>query len=331
MKTNGQFPVHLQKTRRQQRPKGPLAYVVGSNGAFVHKRNPVFRALVPVERVLSLEAVEPVGEYLLPPLPALLSAQILRFFKRVARRHKAEAIVLIAYHPARGEFRVVAPEQEVSGASCDYTMPRAPRDGWRLVGTVHSHVNMSAFHSCTDTSDERAFDGIHATFGRLDESAIEIVSSLAVGGHRFPVPPAQVFSGFVSRPVRRLALTTSPLPYVMMDRTRGRNGDDDDEWDVLFGRIHDSDRPLPTIVYVRGKPPRVLRPRVFRKRVIRDGWGLRLPPDVPVESTEPPAEWFEAVTVQKTTHDYSALDILYGRVIHLSRRSSENGHTTEEL
>ncbi|MBI4142833.1 hypothetical protein HY480_03100, partial [Candidatus Uhrbacteria bacterium] len=116
---------------------------------------------------------------------------------------RSEAILVIAYHLEHRTFQCIAPPQIVSGDACDYTPPLASDlpDGYRCVGTVHSHGELPAFHSCTDEDDERVSDGIHITVGRLDQQVVEIVASLAVSGCRFPQAVERVLGGV--RPVHR--------------------------------------------------------------------------------------------------------------------------------
>lgn len=41
-------------------------------------------------------------------------------------------------------------------------------DDYRLIGSIHSHGSMGAFHSSTDDGDEFDFDGLHITVGTID-------------------------------------------------------------------------------------------------------------------------------------------------------------------
>lgn len=42
------------------------------------------------------------------------------------------------------------------------------KEGFRIIGTIHSHGNMNAFHSGTDDNDEYNFDGLHITIGKVN-------------------------------------------------------------------------------------------------------------------------------------------------------------------
>lgn len=85
------------------------------------------------------------------------------------------------------------PTQTATGASAKYE--EAPKkEGWQVVGTIHSHGSMSAFHSGVDDADEKNFDGVHITIGRCD-SVPEYSCSLVVQGKREIVDPSVLIDG----------------------------------------------------------------------------------------------------------------------------------------
>ena len=70
-------------------------------------------------------------------------------------------------------WEVEVPEQKVSGGGVSYErndeeIQKFEEMGFVLVGSVHSHCEMGAFHSSTDDADEFNFDGLHITIGKIN-------------------------------------------------------------------------------------------------------------------------------------------------------------------
>lgn len=106
-------------------------------------------------------------------LPAELIAEVVDWFRRIYRRDHSEAEVLLTYNPkADPPLRAFIPPQRCTGASVSSAFdPGHLARGWQLVGSIHSHCMMGAFHSGTDTADASEFDGLHITVGHvLDEN-----------------------------------------------------------------------------------------------------------------------------------------------------------------
>ena len=60
-----------------------------------------------------------------------------------------------------------------------------------MIGTVHSHAGMSAFHSGVDDADEKTFDGLHITLGNMNDDDISISASIVANGYRVIVDPTE--------------------------------------------------------------------------------------------------------------------------------------------
>lgn len=176
-------------------PAHGMYFVVARDGMYLRKENVVGRGLVPVPRISFLNEVAERAAYCLPPLPAALVANVLSFFRRIYQLHQSEAIVLVHYHEAEKAFRLSCPEQVVDGGGI-YRYDAMERfDGYLLVGSIHSHAEMDAFHSCIDEKDEKKFDGVHCTMGRFDTDYVDIRCSLVMNGARFNLQPRRVFGG----------------------------------------------------------------------------------------------------------------------------------------
>lgn len=163
----------------------------------------------------------------LPKVPAHIIYKALLFFRKVYRKHRSEAAVILCYNPDTDEYGLYCPKQDVSGAHVDYdrrfynrnkrgevNVPEAgenhqtygkiddvmiemSKQGFRNVGTIHSHANFSAFHSGTDTHDESSFDGVHITLGHVADGEFSWASSLALNDHRETVEAENVAFGVV--------------------------------------------------------------------------------------------------------------------------------------
>jgi proteasome lid subunit RPN8/RPN11 len=90
------------------------------------------------------------------------------------------------------------PAQTVTGGSVKYnradqpTLKERVQYGWKVVGTIHSHCDFSAFHSGVDTDDEADFDGLHITLGHVNRNAFSMVSSAAINANRIGYDPSEV-------------------------------------------------------------------------------------------------------------------------------------------
>lgn len=111
------------------------------------------------------------SHFLLTKLPADCFILAMDFLKNVLDRKKSEGNILIYMKTDTNDFQMLIPEQKVSHGSVDYKMPD-PKDipeGYKLVGSIHSHPTFSAFQSGTDHADEQnVFEGFHITCGYIN-------------------------------------------------------------------------------------------------------------------------------------------------------------------
>mgnify|MGYP001587716010 CR=1 FL=1 len=193
------YPVWI-NDGKNPKPKEGIFYEVAANGTFLHKQMPFWLAVVPVDRISVLQEGIPDFQSHIPPFPASLVAKAVRFFAWICREYDSEAIVLVYFNEAEQRFFMAAPKQTVSAASISYDFPKMDLGpGWAMIGTMHSHGKLSAFHSGTDLHDEESLDGIHVTFGDFPRwarsGAISISVEAAVNGHRFPLRVEDVLRG----------------------------------------------------------------------------------------------------------------------------------------
>lgn len=188
------------------KPDDKFWFELADNGIFLHKQMPFWNAVVPVEKISSLEKREPELELKLPKIPAELVKDVIRFFAWIYRKQRTEVAALIWYNESLKKYRISIPKQEVSFASIKYDIQNefkeGAADGYCLVGTFHSHSSMSAFHSGVDKRDEESFDGIHFTFGDFSDSKtadeISMSAEAAINGTRFKLNLTDYLGGIES-------------------------------------------------------------------------------------------------------------------------------------
>ncbi len=188
------------------KPEDAFFYELAANGLFIHKRMPFWDAVVPVEKISSLEPKDPQLELKLPAIPEELVQSVVRFFAWIFKKQHTEVAALIWYNGNDKKYLITIPKQTVGSASISYDTRdefKEPRiEGYCLVGTFHSHCSMSAFHSCVDKKDEESFDGIHFTFGDFSDSKdamdISISAQAAINGTRFKLDPTDYLAGIES-------------------------------------------------------------------------------------------------------------------------------------
>ena len=169
-------------------PDDDIYYIVCKEGVYLKKRLGVMDSVAPVKQISILNSVEATAKMHIKKIPAKNGKQIINFFKAVFKEHYAEAIVLLFYNQQTKHHITVCPKQEVSAAGADYTRG-VTIAGYEMIGTIHSHASMSAFHSSTDDADEKTFDGLHITFGNMRDDDISVSASIVANGFRVIVDP----------------------------------------------------------------------------------------------------------------------------------------------
>lgn len=177
-------------------PEDDIFYIIGKEGVFLRKKLGVMDSLAPVKNISILESVHATAKMNIEKIPATEFQQIINFFKAVYEEYYAEAIVLLFYNIENGQHVIVCPKQEVSAAGADYNK-KITMKGWDMIGTVHSHAGMSAFHSGIDDHDEEYFDGLHITLGNMRDDDISVSCSIVANGFRVIVEPDEYVEGIV--------------------------------------------------------------------------------------------------------------------------------------
>lgn len=164
--------------------------------------NLVGHSITEVQTDPGLEEFKPDAWFKLPKIPFMLVQRMDVFFRNVAKKLGTESILLLTYDPAVGGsegWGVLSPTQSNTAGNCDYEADSVAGDypeSAFIVGSAHSHPNMSAFASGTDHKDQDENDGLHITYGwqsGKNNGATEYHIELQIGNTAFKLTPAQVF------------------------------------------------------------------------------------------------------------------------------------------
>lgn len=238
------------------KPTNPY-FVVGGRNRYIYKRLHWGDALVPVDKIETLpdlpEEWKAFAWFDVPPIPAAMIGQAWSFFRSIYNKNKSEAMLDLYHHREHG-YRFFVPPQIASGGGVKcLRIPEHIEVGWRLVGTIHSHCDMSAYHSGTDTHDAEGHDGIHFTIGKVTHNPCEIAVMASANGINWDLKITDAVDGdipftlhpkwwerYVEHPLakKHFALPQTPKGHVSTWGGKGgswRNGYDDDDWGMPSG------------------------------------------------------------------------------------------------
>lgn len=132
-------------------------------------------------------------------IPSTLIGQAWDFFAKVWDEYHAEAMVYVTYSADQG-YRLFIPQQTTTGASvaADYNPEHLAKKN-RIVGTIHSHCDFSAFHSSTDEADARNTDGMHMTIGHVNTVAPSTAVMISGSGRLWDFEFKDIIEGALDR------------------------------------------------------------------------------------------------------------------------------------
>ena len=150
-------------------------YVVGTDKVLAKLDTPCLEGWITVDNIKELQTYtdkevnrenypEPVWKG--SKFPAELMKQVLGTIHEFPHMETAYSLY---YNVTTGEWAVKCPDQCGAGASVSYEddgtdMPA----GFSIIGSIHTHPEMSAFWSGTDLNDQKKKHGIHFVFGLHD-------------------------------------------------------------------------------------------------------------------------------------------------------------------
>jgi len=176
--------------------KEQYCYIVAKNGIFYKDKQDFIESVVAKKQIHYLKSLKEYVKWGYPKINKYQFTAILKFFKKVYIKDDAECMVFIGHDREKNKIVIFPPESQiVSKASIKYENPVMP--GISIIGTVHSHNSMGAFHSGTDIKDEIDFDGLHITIGKLtkDDDSFEISCQLTSGDYRQDIEYVKVIDG----------------------------------------------------------------------------------------------------------------------------------------
>lgn len=181
------FPIHINDGTTPI-PDEPIVYIVAKEGIFLKKNMGIMDSIAPVTNISILESIQAAARMNIKKIPGGSFARVIAFFREVYKEYYGEAIVLLFYDEVKRIYKIIPPHQKVTAAACDYDKG-ITIEGMQMIGTIHSHASMSAFHSGTDDADEEHFDGLHITIGNVNQEDVSVTASIVANGHRFVVQP----------------------------------------------------------------------------------------------------------------------------------------------
>lgn len=107
-------------------------------------------------------------QWLGAPVPAAVVGDALALIKHYK---SFEIMVALFYNPETSDWVARIPNQKGSGAHVSYDESEDLNvpEGYYFQGTIHSHPNMAAFWSGTDTKDQGSKAGVHLVIGTNSE------------------------------------------------------------------------------------------------------------------------------------------------------------------
>lgn len=192
-------------------PRQGNYFVLAKNGIFEHKDYSNYDKFVrgDFKDLKFLGEIQTRVHFELPKIPVDVSFKVLTFFRRVWHQYHSEAAIILYYNWDQKCYYIRCPKQSVTGAGVQYGQIDGENDpdeiafesamrkkGFERVGTIHSHCDFSAYHSSVDTGDEAEWpDGVHITFGHVNQDRFSIASSLVMNDNRFTVDAESVLQG----------------------------------------------------------------------------------------------------------------------------------------
>jgi proteasome lid subunit RPN8/RPN11 len=223
-------------------PADPVYFLVAANDIFLVNKTALFTSITEARDISWLAPQKPSLRLSFPKVPRQLMEQIYGFFQVVYNRWRGEAVAFLYYAQATGHFGVAVPPQELRRYQCAgrwYTEPSvnygylSPVAGYVKLGDVHSHMNLPAFFSRTDSRDDWQ-DGLRIVLGSLDRPVPDVRASFIAQGVRFalkteealedfstPLPPPQAW---LDRVTCRNIESGEPTPVFVRALPRGANG-----------------------------------------------------------------------------------------------------------
>jgi len=191
----------------QNQPAQPVQELIYNSTLFKIVNNYVGRVVKISDDELpeTFFSAEETCEYTMPAIPSILVDKLDQFFRLVYSQHGTESIVLLTYDTTKtgpDGWGVLVPEQVNTPAHCKYdadSIAEIKPEHVLIVGSVHSHPEMSAYASGTDHQDQADFDGLHITYGwqkSVNNGATQHYFELQMSGTAYTLKAEDVFEDY---------------------------------------------------------------------------------------------------------------------------------------
>lgn len=215
-------PIYMAGDNKLPPVKGPMDYVLASNGLFLRRKHRFFDSCVQArDWPNELRKVETNLTIHAPKIPQPVIEMVVAVFKEVAKKFDAEAAAVLFYDREQARLTAVIPPQltyQGWGMKVKYQVPEV-REGLSFFGTMHSHVDASAYHSHMDVSDETYQTGLHITLGRLlSKNPPEVSCEWIVDGVRFDIDPVEVIEMY--NPKNKFKVTADHLKPIEVKKEK---------------------------------------------------------------------------------------------------------------
>lgn len=204
-----------EKVKPQDIPE-PFAVVIAKSKRYMKRTNFLYSGFFEIQEDTTLgEVDETITLFMELKIPHALFMSIESFFREIYEKKKSEVAVLLFFNRTLNKWAYCIPQQTVAAASVHYDMKKglsfvkeedmakylsAVEEGYVMVGSIHSHAALSAFHSGVDDKDEFGFDGIHVTIGNFQNEGCTYACRLMLGQKEFKKELKQVVD-FPPKPV----------------------------------------------------------------------------------------------------------------------------------
>ena len=215
-------------------------------------------------------------------IPSELWSRWIQLCIEMVKRNNADLEVscrLLRSEADPSVYRILVPVQQVTTVSVRVdsfdsavdietgeTVTQYPPEGWRPVGSSHSHNTMNAFFSGTDDKYELGDPGLHIVVGEFDVKTLsyELVASVTANFRRFLIDPDKVVdvtphdsATYHPNVLDAIKLSGAVLPVRTATKSMSHYGLDDWEYDYnpVFRSTSsflstDSDQVKPELIYV---------------------------------------------------------------------------------
>lgn len=202
-------PVYLKIECSKDWPSDKMFYLMTRNGLFRCRNHPFFKSAIQVkDGPKELATQDNSLKLTYPKLPQDLVERAIGFFRLIAEKQSSEAAAIWYWNKSTQQVELFIPDQVASNSSPYAGNPHGcamdvkydiPITGPELVyiGDIHCHVDMSAFASFTDESDEVHRAGLHIIVGKIYDKRPQFYCDAVVDGMRFKVEDLSlIWEGF---------------------------------------------------------------------------------------------------------------------------------------